>query len=425
MSLALAANFKKELALCKSQLPNTRRWIIAFSGGLDSTALLALCAATLPKDSLIAVYIDHQLQAHSSDWARHCKDQCLRFGIEFESFKVSPQSSSEESAREARYACLETFIQQDDVVLLGQHADDQAETFLFRLLRGSGVQGLSGMPKLRRLGRGWLVRPLLGVSKMELNAYLAAIKLEWVEDPSNAQIAYRRNWIRHVLGPCITERWPGWRETLNRTAVRLAEADQLNRDLACLDLGGKINIQPLSINSVRNLTPVRIKNALYYWLREHNISVSSELQVLEICTHIAKATETGRWVFGGYAVHLYRDALYLDLQPNRVLQPRKLQISEIFFDLGAGALGFEIQAMGLPAGLSVEVRARRPGEKISIKHRGGSVSLKKLMSEQAIPPWLRDSWPILEFEGRVVAVPSLWVDPDLQISQGLTPIWRY
>lgn len=425
MSLALAANFKKELGLCKSQLPNTRRWIIAFSGGLDSTALLSLCATTLPKDSLIAVYIDHQLQEHSSDWSRHCKDQCLNFGIQFESLKVSPQSSSEESAREARYACLETFIQQYDLVLLGQHADDQAETVLFRLLRGSGVQGLSGMPKLRRLGRGWLYRPLLGVSQTELSAYLTETKLEWVEDPSNAQIAYTRNWIRHVLSPCLTQRWPRWRETLNRTAVRLAEANQLNRELACLDLGGEINVQPVPINSVRKLSPVRIKNALYYWLREHKISVSSELQVLEICSHISKASETGRWLFGTQAVHLYRDALYLDLQPDRVLQPIQLLISELFSDLGAGALGFEIQAMGLPAGLSVSVRARRPGEKISIKHRGGSVSLKKLMSEQAIPPWLRDSWPIIEFEGRVVAVPSLWIDPDLQISQGLTPVWRY
>ncbi|ERI53187.1 hypothetical protein N878_16440, partial [Pseudomonas sp. EGD-AK9] len=166
-------------------------WRIAFSGGLDSSVLLHLLAGLVRREALpplAAIHVHHGLQPAAEAWPEHCARSCAQLDIPLEivAVQVAPGASLEQAARQARYAAFAARLGEGEVLLGAQHRDDQAETLLFRLLRGAGVRGLAAMPVARPLGRGTLVRPLLDVPRTELLAYAEAHGLSWVEDPSNA-----------------------------------------------------------------------------------------------------------------------------------------------------------------------------------------------------------------------------------------------
>jgi tRNA(Ile)-lysidine synthase len=172
-------------------------WWVAFSGGLDSTVLLHMLVWLAHRHELPvirAIHVHHGLQAAGDHWPAHCQAVCDGLGIPLQvvRVKVLPGASMERAAREARYEALSGCLSEGDLLLTGQHRDDQAETVLFRLLRGAGVRGLAAMPVERPLGLGRLLRPLLGVSRAELEAYARRNALRWVEDPSNQDHDYSR-----------------------------------------------------------------------------------------------------------------------------------------------------------------------------------------------------------------------------------------
>ncbi len=185
-------------------------WHIAFSGGLDSTVLLHLLASAEALPPLSAVHVHHGLQSAADTWPSHCQSICDRLGVPLRVMRVQvqPGASLERAARDARYRAFTEVIGAGEVLLTGQHRDDQAETLLFRLLRGAGVRGAAAMPVHRPLAGGHLVRPLLDVSRTELVAYADEHQLKWIEDPSNADMQFSRNYLRHRVIPTLTERWP-------------------------------------------------------------------------------------------------------------------------------------------------------------------------------------------------------------------------
>ncbi len=422
MSQMLVAGFKEVLQQCQTQFPKTSRWIIGFSGGVDSTALLSLCAEHLPKSSLLAVYVDHQLQAASADWSEHCRQICGQLDVAFISVQADFNGSSEEAAREARYHCFASMLDETDMLLLAHQADDQAETFLFRLFRGAGVRGLSAIPRTRPLGRGNIYRPLLSFKRSDLEEYLSGQTLLWIEDPSNQDLGYTRNWIRHRLASCLSERWPNWIDLINQTRARIEETDSLNRDLAEIDLQGSLAQHPLPITALKQLAPERIKNSLYYWLREQHVAVASEKQIEDLTQRLVDA-KSGCWQFGEAGLHLYQNQLYLDKRSGKALAEDVITVAEGDWDLGSGRLAIRFDESGLQGGLELKIRTRRAGDRVQIPSRGGSVSLKKLMNERSIPPWLRDSWPVLEYQGEIICVPNLWIDLNYQNKPGFVPRW--
>ena len=183
---------------------NATTWRVAFSGGLDSTVLLHLLAhlaKTQSLPALSAIYVHHGLQAAADAWPQHCQSVCDALGVPLQvvHVQVQPGASLERAARDARYGAFVEATQTNEVLLTAQHRDDQAETLLFRLMRGAGVRGLAGMPRERALGRGHLLRPLLDVSRAELEAYAAEQQLHWIEDPSNQDCQFSRNYLRHQV----------------------------------------------------------------------------------------------------------------------------------------------------------------------------------------------------------------------------------
>ncbi|MEN0107520.1 MAG: tRNA lysidine(34) synthetase TilS, partial [Pseudomonas sp.] len=264
-------------------------WHIALSGGLDSTVLLHLLASlgrTEHLPPLSAIHIHHGLQAAADGWPAHCQALCAGLDMPLQVIKVqvAPGASLERAAREARYQAFAQVLGQGEVVLTAQHRDDQAETLLFRLLRGAGVRGLAGIPPSRSLGQGHVVRPLLDCSRAELLAYANQHGLQWVEDPSNSDARYARNHLRNQVFPQLAAHWPQATQTLARSAAHLREAQGLLDDLAELDLAPARTPSPfnwlalpsLEMQPLLGLAPERQRNALRHWLAAFTLLPDSD-----------------------------------------------------------------------------------------------------------------------------------------------------
>lgn len=411
-----------------SAASSARRWVVAFSGGLDSSLLLELMARLGDIRPLSAIHIDHQLQAGSADWAEHCRLHCERLQLPLQLLKVQPLSASEASARQARYAAFESVLRPGDCLLLAQHADDQAETLLLRLLRGAGVAGLAAMPRSRVLGQGRLLRPLLDVSRAELDQAARELSLLSVEDPSNAQDHYDRNWLRHHAMPLLKQRWPRVLERCGDTAALMADARQLleeraEEDLACLVSANR----RLDLAGLKRLGMARQRNLLHHWLwRETGLRLEQR-RLLALQQRLTADTvpEGMQERIGSHQLRCYRGGAYLLPQ---VLPPvpwsRSIKVGqEVELGDGLGRLRWRQAGRGLAVGVEVELAFRQGGERLRPLRRGGAVSLKQLLQESGMPPWQRTYQPLLWQEGRILAVPGICLCEPVNDDAGLIPEW--
>tara|TARA_R110000868_G_scaffold408964_2_gene693469 strand:- start:49589 stop:50956 length:1368 start_codon:yes stop_codon:yes gene_type:complete len=429
--------------------PNAQRWVVAYSGGVDSLVLLHLCHTFLAQQSvqalpeLCAVHINHGLQAPALQWAQQCQQQAqawsVRLHVEAVSINKQPRQSLEDQARQARYQVFEKLLQPGDLLLQGHHSNDQAETLLLRLLRGSGSQGLGAMPAARPLAAGVLVRPLLAVSRSDIEAYAQQQQLQWIEDPSNQSSDYDRNFLRLELLPKLAQRWPQVLESFSRSARLSAESYQLNQELAAIDAQALADEAAdaygagLAIAGLKKLTAARGKNLLRYWLAQQQLAMPSEAQLLAVMATVinaqADASPTVSWP--GVEVCRYEGRLYAHAP-----LPDFTAGSQCRWDLrsaitlaGAGALSVKSctdGALRLPAGVSaadVTIRFRQGGEQCRPAGRGGSRKLKKLLQELAVPYWLRQRVPLIYCGDELIAVADMVVAEGWQAAAG-EPGWQ-
>jgi tRNA(Ile)-lysidine synthase len=269
---------------------------VAYSGGADSTALLLAAAATWPGE-VHAIHVHHGLQAAADDFARHCEAVCAELGVPLHEIKVAAAHASgespEDAARKARYAALAQTASSLNLncVLLAQHADDQVETLLLALSRGAGLPGLAAMPQgFERHGTRF-ERPLLGVSGPALRAWLAAEQIAFVEDPTNADIAFTRNRIRQELLPALQRTFPQFRETFARSARHAAQAQELLLAVAAEDLAAMGT--PPAIRALQKLARARQANLLRHWLRTTHQVAASAAHLDELQDQIAACVTRG------------------------------------------------------------------------------------------------------------------------------------
>jgi len=224
---------------------DAEKYLIAYSGGVDSHVLLHLCSQLKNspsgfEQSFSAVYIDHGLSYHSKKWGKHCQHICFELDIPLTIVQVdarpSKGQSPEASARIARYRAVSQLLDKNECLLTAQHLDDQAETLLWQLLRGSGVKGLSAMPKVKIFANGLLCRPMLDYKKQDIQAYARQHQLQWIEDESNQEDRYDRNYLRHTILPLLAKRWPAVQENFARSAELLAESQALMDEVADGDI---------------------------------------------------------------------------------------------------------------------------------------------------------------------------------------------
>jgi len=396
----------------KSRADRVTRWVIGLSGGLDSVVLLHLAARSLPAGQLLVVNIDHQLQPQSAHWSDFCGRLAGSLNLPFVSHKVvvAAGASLEQAARQARYQVFEELLQPGDCLLLAHHLDDQAETMLFRLLRGTGVRGLAGMPDSRMLGEAELYRPLLSITRQELQDWARAEQLQWIDDPSNADLSYDRNYLRHKVLPLLQARWPGFSHRWSDTAGYLREAEQLHRDLAEIDLQQVRTGAGLDCSALMALSAPRRANLLRYWCLKAGQSIG-ERHIQGVVKLIAAADDRQPVVqLGDLQLRRYRGALVLQPQQttiewgNRPLTELGEQTAQGRLEVVGGA-----DHAGLKSLTGVTLRNRYDGDRCKPVGRGGSCSLKKLFQEHNIPAWQRSSWPVCVVGDEIVALPGICI----------------
>jgi len=399
---------------------------IAFSGGLDSHVLLhALCRLRGQMSLHVsAIHVDHGLQPASGAWTQHCQLVCEQLSVPFVSERIQvtdiKTSGLEAAARAARYACLARHVEAGDVLLTAQHQDDQAETVLLQLLRGAGVPGLSAMPEMSRFSLGRMARPLLGFARAQLLTYATQEQLHWIDDASNADPRFSRNYLRHRVFPLLESRWPGTARQIARAASLAAEASGLLDVLAKSDwqLCRIRNATALSVSALRPLPPPRQRNLIRYWLRLQGFQPPPAMNLDQVLAQIQAEPRTRqsmvRWPDA--EVRRFRDELVV-IRPEPVINA-KLRLPwnpvEPLKIPGVGLLR-AVAAQGV--GLSQErisnsrltVGLRQGGEVCRLPGRMHRNKLKKLLQEAGVPPWERSRLPLIYVNDKLAAIGDRWV----------------
>jgi tRNA(Ile)-lysidine synthase len=403
------------------------RFVVALSGGLDSTvALHALAGSGVPRE-VRAIHVDHGLHPDSPKWRAHCRRLCEAIGVAYIDAEVQAGAtrgqSPEEAARDARYGRLRDEAAGGETIVTGHHADDQLETVLLQLFRGAGPAGLAAMPALARFGCGWLCRPLLEFRRAALAAWAEERELVWLEDPSNREVGYDRNYLRHEVLPAVNRRWPSAALSVLRSARHCADAVELMEAQADADLDGISSGGRPSVPLLAALSPTRQRNLLRRWLARRGVPAPDTSRMESILRNVVGARPDAspevRW--SGGAVRRYRDRLFV-LDPKTLYTldhaPRSLHwAAHDPLPLGPG-LGTLRIVPANDGGLSVdwladgplEVRFRAGGEEIRPAGRGCTRAIKKLMQEAGIPPWWRGHIPLIWRGDRLLCVADLWSD---------------
>lgn len=411
------------------QFESAKHIYVAYSGGMDSHVLLHSMAKLVGSSRLTALHINHQLSPNAAQWAEHCRGICQSLGVNYlcRDVLVDTGGSRENAARQARYQAFEAQLSAGDILVLAHHADDQAETILYRLLRRSGPRGLAGMPVSRPLGAATLLRPLLGLEQVVLEDYARRNKLQWVEDESNQSRQFDRNFLRHEIIPQLKSRWPNYAARISDAGILCEQAEQINEELARLDLGDmglrrerrgwSVEIPVLSA-----LGRARQANVLRYLARLKVQSPPGHRVIDEVLGSLLNADENRNplvhWSGGQW--RRFQDRLHL-LATDTVAQADDESVGdrglpwsiEEALTLPDGSLltATAVSGEGLAEGYAhrLSVSFRRGGERCRPAKRGGRANLKKLFQEFALEPWLRARIPLIYRDGELVAVGDLWV----------------
>lgn len=435
----LDANWLKRLA-------NYGKLIVGYSGGLDSTVLLHyLVLQPQLTCKIVAVHVNHGLSPNADVWQAHCQQFCRRRGIPISVHQVAfdKHANVEENARNARYQVFYSQVTKDDCLLLAHHCNDQAETVLLQLMRGSGIDGLAAMASMKTLALGELARPLLQHSRCRLEAYAREHHLIWIDDESNQDNTFSRNYMRNQVLPLLTAKWPSAVKNLAACAVHCQQA-RINLDdlavLDCEDLDTERNT--LLLSSLQNLSHARLTNVLRAWIKNNDVKMPSAKTFNRLIDEVIMAgNDTKACVqWNEIIIKRYHQTLYI-LQPNVNLRPKTIEWvnfpEPLHLDNGSHCLESVMvsassasaceqpakslsndartmteadylyvsqaaEGLHVPTGSRIQVRFRQGGE--LFHWRGQTKSLKKLFQQWRVPPWCRDAIPLVYIDQRLALV---------------------
>ena len=406
---------------------------MGFSGGVDSVVLLDSLVEE-PSVSVTAVHVHHGLSPNADAWADFCRDFCKAREVPLTVERVSVDRAAPEgleaAARSQRYAVYAA--RPEPCVALAHHLDDQAETVLLQLLRGTGLKGVAAMPELRELPGSHvrIYRPLLAMSRREIVARAKERGLSWIDDESNASTKHDRNYLRHEVAPLLDARFPGWRDAISRYARHAGAANELLDELArkdgALDAGVVIDA---------GISPARRANALRAFLAMNGLPMPSEARLEEMARQLygARGDARVRIEHAGVALVRQRDTVRIDAAlPQGPWGVEWHGEEDIELGPGRGSVHFErVTGSGLAAelahGAPWRFMPRSGGEKIRLDARRPTRTLKNLLQEHDVPEWQRDRLPLLFRGDRLAWIPGVGIASEFACEtgkQGLLPCWR-
>jgi tRNA(Ile)-lysidine synthase len=424
-----------------------KRVFLGYSGGVDSHALLYELnrIALLHGIAVIALHGNHQMLPNSARWERHCRQICKNIDVEFRShrlpIKFDQAGGQENILREARYTWFKSVINPGDILATAHHLDDQVETVLFRLLRGSGVRGLAGILPVRKFGDGDMYRPLREVWRSDILSFAKHNELEWIEDESNRDESFDRNFLRQRLIPILRSRWPGSPAAIARASCHLGGTETFLEQIGEEDLGRWLltadecrfkTFGKIQISDVIALSPERAANLLRCWGRRAVHEAPGSNQLYELLRQLGRVNgaKASRLVWKSVEFRRYRDFLYLlPTQENPGSLAVQHWMVEPFLDLpfagvrlrtrpGVGC-GVRVSSAKVPA-----VKIRWYNKKIGLRLERGAKTrtLRNLFQERGVPPWERWRLPVVCIDELVAYVPGIGVAAEFAAREGETGI---
>lgn len=407
------------------RIPGTGRCWIAYSGGVDSTVLLHYLYTNkenLSRD-IKAVHVNHNISKHSGTWAEHCRQVCYELQIPFELLTLDSGNfegyGPEAYARKLRYEAISRLLSTNDMLLTAHHGDDLAETFFLQLMRGAGPEGLAGMPKIRKFEPGWIVRPFLDYTRNQLYSYAVKNKLQWIEDESNSDTSFDRNYIRNQVIPYLKERWPAVTRTFVRSSRHQADLLEIIKNSAEIDLQNTMgeSVNALNIVKFNKLPVARKRNLLRYWLKINSKPSANSSVIDEIINNLVDAGVDCQPLvtWSNTEIRRYRDMIYLlhalphldDTISYTWILPESLDIKYGRLEAKL-ATGTGIKTAALADNIII-VRFRHGGEKIQPVGRKDTHKLKKMYQQAGVPPWKRDRIPLLYINDELASVAGYWI----------------
>ncbi len=380
-------------------LPANEGYLIAYSGGADSTALLHLFASV---DNVRAIHINHNIQSQARIWQDHCQATCKQLNIPLIIEQADLPDNSENSCRKARYVFFEKHLRPHEILLTAHHAQDQAETVLLKLMRGTGIKGLCGIEKLRKFAYGYIARPLLEYSPKTLKDYLINNNLSWIEDASNLDNRYKRNFIRNEIIPQLENQFTHVIENITRSANNSSHSLDLLNHL--LDFQGK----SLPIQKLQELPLTLQPTLLYHWLSHKNLPTPDKAVLNQITQDFIHANVDKHPHYKNKYYQLYRwqQTVYC-IQNFDVIDSSNefAWNTENPFDLpnGCGKLEFTGDKT-----LNLVIKFNQTGQKLKTHKHQFSKSTKQLFQENHIPTWERQNTPFIYHNGKLVSLGHDW-----------------
>jgi tRNA(Ile)-lysidine synthase len=386
-----------------ANFPKNEGYLIAYSGGADSTALLHLMANVA---NVRAIHINHGLQTQANDWQNHCQKTCDQLKIPLIIEQADLSNDSESACREARYGFFSKHLKCNEILMTAHHAEDQAETVLLKLMRGTGINGLSGIETLKKFSQGFIGRPLLAINPHDLKAYLVNHDMKWIEDPSNASNQYRRNFLRNDIIPNLQLKFPNVISSINRSAENCRESLDLLNEL-CDFQGSSLPLKRLQE------TPESLQAAFFYqWLSQKNLPIPDRVTLNQLCQDFitAGSDKNPGYKNSYYQLLRWKQAIYClknyhSIDPNLTF---KWQTSEDFeIPNGTGNLRYKGEK-----NQNFTVEFNKKGQRLKTHKHQFSKTVKQLFQENKIPLWERDNTPFIYHKDELVSLGYDWSHQD-------------
>ncbi|WP_040977458.1 tRNA lysidine(34) synthetase TilS [Necropsobacter massiliensis] len=411
--------------------PSQTEFLLGFSGGLDSSALLGLFAELRKKQPhfmLRAIHIHHGLSRNADQWAQHCQNLCqqLEIPLIIEKVRVDTRAGIEAGARDARYSAIKKHLHENEILVTAHHQQDQTETFFLALKRGSGLQGLSAMAVKSAVNNLPIFRPLLPFSRAQLEDYVRALKLPWIEDESNADNHYERNFLRHQILPRLRRRWPHFDHAVQRSARHCFEQQQLIDELINRDFQQYYakSDRTFDISGFAQFSVLRQKALLRRWLAALNLAMPSVVQLEQLITDVisARADRNPQFHWQNQVIRRYRNRLYLtenfadlskirlDIQPNQTIAlPDNLGTLRLHETQEGLLAQWQHYHQPLPTtDLPIQIRFAYSG---AVRNKNGvNQDIKKLWQQAEVPVWQRRRIPLIFYGEQFKSAVGFFVD---------------